>query len=98
VGPEITAGLIVFPSAQARAILMQYRDAVDAMPADMTVWAVLRKAPPLPFLPTEAHGQDVLVLPVFSPSRSASASWGSRWACTSAPCLTPHGSRSSTPC
>ncbi|WP_027865601.1 FAD-binding oxidoreductase [Massilia alkalitolerans] len=72
VGPEITAGLIVFPSAQARAILMQYRDAVDAMPADMTVWAVLRKAPPLPFLPTEAHGQDVLVLPVFSPSRGAS--------------------------
>jgi FAD/FMN-containing dehydrogenase len=72
VGPEITAGLIVFPSSQARTILMHYRDAVDAMPADMTVWAVLRKAPPLPFLPPEVHGQDVLVLPVFSPSRSAS--------------------------
>lgn len=72
VGPEITAGLIVFPSAQARTILMQYRDAVDSMPADMTVWAVLRKAPPLPFLPPEVHGQDVLVLPVFSPSRGTS--------------------------
>ena len=71
VGPEITAGLIVFPAAQARLILRQYRDAVDTMPADLTVWAVLRKAPPLPFLPQEVHGQDVLVLPVFSPSRSS---------------------------
>ncbi|GAB3382141.1 FAD-binding oxidoreductase [Massilia agri] len=71
VGPEITAGLIVFPSAQARTVLRQYRDAVNAMPADLTVWAVLRKAPPLPFLAPEVHGQDVLVLPVFSPSRSS---------------------------
>ena len=71
VGPEITAGLIVFPSAQARTVLRQYRDAVNAMPAELTVWAVLRKAPPLPFLPQEVHGQDVLVLPVFSPSRSS---------------------------
>ena len=67
VGPEITAGLIVFPAAQARTILTQYRDAVDSMPADLTVWAVLRKAPPLPFLAPPVHGQDVLVLPVFSP-------------------------------
>jgi FAD/FMN-containing dehydrogenase len=68
VGPEITAGLIVFPFAQARSILRQYRDAVAAMPAELTVWAVLRKAPPLPFLPPEVHGKEVLVLPVFSPS------------------------------
>ncbi|NNG24750.1 FAD-binding oxidoreductase [Telluria aromaticivorans] len=67
VGPEITAGLIVFPFDQARAVLAQYRDAVDAMPAELTVWAVLRKAPPLPFLAPQVHGQEVLVLPVFSP-------------------------------
>ncbi len=71
VGPEITAGLIVFPAAEARRVLMQYRDAVDSMATDLTVWAVLRKAPPLPFLPAEHHGQDVLVLPVFSPRPSA---------------------------
>ena len=68
VGPEITAGLIVFPFDQARTVLRQYRDAVETMSADLTVWAVLRKAPPLPFLAPEVHGQDVLVLPVFSPS------------------------------
>lgn len=69
VGPTVTAGLIVFPHAQARAVLGKYRDFVDGMPDDLTVWAVLRKAPPLPFLPQEAHGQDVLVLPVFSPTQ-----------------------------
>ena len=66
VGPDVTAGLIVFPFAQARSVLAQYRDMVAGMPDDLTVWAVLRKAPPLPFLPAEVHGQDVLVLPVFS--------------------------------
>lgn len=68
VGPEITAGLIVFPFEQARAVLTHYRDAVVTMPTELTVWAVLRKAPPLPFLPPQVHGQDVLVMPVFSPT------------------------------
>jgi FAD/FMN-containing dehydrogenase len=68
VGPEVLAGLIVFPAEQARTVLKGYRDAVNGMSPNLAVWAVLRKAPPLPFLPTEAHGQDVLVLPVFSPS------------------------------
>jgi FAD/FMN-containing dehydrogenase len=67
VGPEITAGLIVFPFTEAKQVLTRYRDFVNVMPDDLTVWAVLRKAPPLPFLPPEAHGQDVLALPVFSP-------------------------------
>jgi FAD/FMN-containing dehydrogenase len=66
VGPEVSAGLIVFPFDQAKAVLTQYRDAVHAMPDDLTVWAVLRHAPPLPFLAPAVHGQTVLVLPVFS--------------------------------
>ncbi len=71
VGPEVTAGLVVFPYAQAKAVLTKYRDYVDAMPDELTIWAVLRKAPPLPFLAQEVHGQDVLVLPVFSTVPSA---------------------------
>ncbi len=70
VGPQITAGLIVYPFDQAQSVLQQYRDAVASMTPDLTVWAVLRKAPPLPFLAPQVHGQDVLVLPVFSPSPS----------------------------
>jgi FAD/FMN-containing dehydrogenase len=67
VGPEITAGLIVFPFAQAREVLRQYRDFVNIMPDELSVWAVLRKAPPLPFLPAEVHGQEIVALAVFSP-------------------------------
>jgi FAD/FMN-containing dehydrogenase len=66
VGPEIFAGLIVYPHAQARQVLTQYREFVKTMPDAMNVWAVLRQAPPLPFLPSEVHGKDVIVLALFS--------------------------------
>jgi len=67
VGPQITAGLIVYPFEQARQVLTQYRDYVNQMPAELAVWGVLRKAPPLPFLPASVHGENVVVLAVFSP-------------------------------
>jgi FAD/FMN-containing dehydrogenase len=67
VGPLVTAGLIVFPYAQAREVLMQYRDFVTTLPNELSVWGVLRKAPPLPFLPTDVHGTDIVALAVFSP-------------------------------
>jgi FAD/FMN-containing dehydrogenase len=72
VGPEITSGLIVFPFDQAKKVLTQYRDYVNSMTDDLNVWAVLRKAPPLPFLPAEVHGKEVVVLAVFSPSKTES--------------------------
>lgn len=62
VGPEILAGLIVFPIAQARTVLQKYRGWIPKMPRETNVWAVLRKAPPLPFLPAAVHGTEVLVL------------------------------------
>ena len=65
VGPEITAGLIVFPFSQAKAILEKYRRFVDSAPEELNVWVVLRKAPPLPFLPESIHGKEVVVLPIF---------------------------------
>jgi FAD/FMN-containing dehydrogenase len=63
---QVLAGLLVFPMAQCREILQQYRAFVDQAPESINVWAVLRKAPPLPFLPAEVHGQGVVVLAVFS--------------------------------
>ncbi len=65
VGPEIVAGLIVFPFNQAKQVLTRYRRFVDSAPEDLNVWAVLRKAPPLPFLPESVHGEEVVVLPIF---------------------------------
>ena len=65
VGPEILAGLIVFPHDQAKSVLRQYASFSKSMPEEMNVWAVLRQAPPLPFLPEEVHGKNGLVLAVF---------------------------------
>ena len=62
VGPEILSGLIVHPFADARAVLRAYRDLMADAPDEVTVWVVMRKAPPLPFLPEEVHGTEVLVL------------------------------------
>ena len=69
VGPEVLTGLLVYPLDQARNVLTQYRDFVSAMPDELSVWAVLRKAPPLPFLAPEVHGTDVLILTVFYSGR-----------------------------
>lgn len=65
VGPQVLAGMIVYPIDQARAVLRQYRDFVGSMPDHMSVWAVMRKAPPLPFLPAEVHGKEILALAAF---------------------------------
>jgi len=67
VGPEVTAGLVVFPFAEARQVLRQYRDLVDTLPEEVSIWGVLRRAPPLPFLPPEVHGEPVVALAAFSP-------------------------------
>jgi FAD/FMN-containing dehydrogenase len=65
VGPEILAGLIVFPFHQAKQVLARYREFVASAPEELNVWVVLRKAPPLPFLPPEVHGQEVVVVVPF---------------------------------
>ena len=62
VGPEVLAGLVVHPFANARQLLQGYRRAVASAPDDLTCWVVMRKAPPLPFLPPEVHGKEVVVL------------------------------------
>lgn len=61
-GPNLLAGLIVFPGSETRSILGKYREFAAGLPDEMTVWVVLRKAPPLPFLPEDVHGTDVMVL------------------------------------
>jgi FAD/FMN-containing dehydrogenase len=62
VGPEVLAGLVVHPFTDAKAVLEGYRQLVAEAPDELTCWAVMRKAPPLPFLPPAVHGTDILVL------------------------------------
>jgi FAD/FMN-containing dehydrogenase len=65
VGSEILTGLIVFPLSQAKQVLSQYRQFAESAPEELNVWVVIRKAPPLPFLPENVHGKEVIVLAVF---------------------------------
>ena len=65
VGPDVVAGLLVFPFGQAGAVLRRYRDYIESAPTDLNVWSILRKAPPLPFLPNAVHGQEIVALAVF---------------------------------
>jgi len=62
VGPEVIAGLIVYSAEDAGGLLRQWRAALAATPEELSVWPVLRQAPPLPFLPEEVHGTDVVIL------------------------------------
>ena len=64
VGPEVYAGLVVYPVAQARQVLRAWRDFCAVAPDELSVWTVLRKAPPLPFIPEAAHGTDVVIFPL----------------------------------
>jgi FAD/FMN-containing dehydrogenase len=60
VGPEVFGGLVVLPLEQAKDALRKYRAAIDDMPDELSVWAVLRLAPPLPFLPQDVHGKPII--------------------------------------
>jgi FAD/FMN-containing dehydrogenase len=64
VGPELYAGLVAYPFAQARQVLRAWRDFNRNSPDALSVWTVMRKAPPLPFLPATAHGTEVVIFPL----------------------------------
>ena len=61
-GPQVLAGLVVYPMDQAKQVFEGYRQFTAAASDEMTAWLVLRKAPPLPFLPADAHGKPVVVV------------------------------------
>ncbi len=62
VGPTLLAGLIVHPFKEAGKVFRYYRDFVANAPDKLTCWVVLRKAPPLPFLPAGVHGKEIFII------------------------------------
>ena len=63
IGTELYTGPIVKHFEDAADYFRFYRDYVRTMPDEMTIWSVLRHAPPLPFIPEEYHGKMVLLVP-----------------------------------
>ena len=62
VGPNVLSGLIIYSLSEAKSVLQRYRDFAAKAPDDLSVWTLLRQAPPLPFLPKEAHGKGIVAL------------------------------------
>ena len=60
-GPEVLSGLVVHPLDDAGELLSRFRRIAKEAPDELTTWVVMRKAPPLPFLPAEWHGKPVLI-------------------------------------
>ena len=65
VGPEVLSGLVVFALQDASSALQQFREYVKQLGEETTVWVVMRKAPPLPFLPPQVHGSEIIAFCVF---------------------------------
>ncbi|MGY3929302.1 6-hydroxy-D-nicotine oxidase [Aeromonas encheleia] len=62
VGPDVLSGLIVFAFDQAKLVLTRFARFTETMPDELSVWMVTRKAPPLPFLPEDVHGKEMVAL------------------------------------
>jgi FAD/FMN-containing dehydrogenase len=62
VGPQLLCGLIVHPFNDAKKVFKYYLDFIDKTPEQLTCWVVLRKAPPLPFLPADVHGKEIFIM------------------------------------
>lgn len=64
VGPEIVGGAVAWSGDAVAEVLQMYREQAEAAPRDLVLVAVLRLAPPAPWLPTEVHGK--LIVAIFA--------------------------------
>lgn len=62
VGPEILGGAIAWRAEDATQILDAYREFSAGAPRELTSVAVLRIAPPAPWLPKEIHGKSIVAI------------------------------------
>jgi FAD/FMN-containing dehydrogenase len=61
-GTQVLAGPLLYRPEQARDALRFYRDFIATAPEELSVFANLRTAPPLEWVPEELRGSDVLML------------------------------------
>ncbi len=64
IGPLVLGGRILWPLADAPAVLRSVADFVAAAPDELNVIMRMGLAPPLPFVPTEQYGKPILGLEI----------------------------------
>ena len=62
VGREIIGGAVAWRADDAAGVLDLFREITAEAPAELTCVAVLRKAPPAPWLSKDVHGQPIVAL------------------------------------
>jgi FAD/FMN-containing dehydrogenase len=64
VGPTVYGGLIAWPFQRADEILRAYRTFTAEAPPELTVFLIMFRAPPAPFVPNEWHGKRICAMSV----------------------------------
>jgi FAD/FMN-containing dehydrogenase len=62
IGPEIVGGLVAWPASEAPRVLELYRTLAEEAPIELTIVAIMRPAPPAPWLPKDWHGKPIVAL------------------------------------
>ncbi|HSC92666.1 MAG TPA: FAD-binding oxidoreductase [Gaiellaceae bacterium] len=62
VGPEVLSGLIAWPAEDAVEVLRRFRGFMSEAPDEVMAIAILRTAPPAPFLPESVHGRPIAAI------------------------------------
>jgi FAD/FMN-containing dehydrogenase len=73
VGPMITGGLIIWSAERAEEVLAAYRELTEQAPRELTAAAIVRLAPPAPFLPQVWHGKPIAGIQVCHSGTNADA-------------------------
>src|SRR5512132_317661 len=73
VGPTITGGPIWWSAERAADVLAAYRDLTEQAPRELTAAAIVRLAPPAPFLPQVWHGKPIAGIQVCHSGADAAA-------------------------
>ena len=73
VGPTVTGGLVAWSAERADEVLAAYRDLTASAPRDLTAVAVIRLAPPAPFIPEAWHGKPIAAMQVCYSGTTAEA-------------------------
>ena len=64
VGPSVYGGLIAWPFERAEEVMAAYRTITSRAPRELTVFLVLLKAPPAPFVPPAWQGRRIVAMAV----------------------------------
>jgi FAD/FMN-containing dehydrogenase len=62
VGPEVVGGVVAWPASEAPEVLELYRTLAEQAPPELTLVALMRPAPPAPWLPKDMHGKPIVAL------------------------------------